>query len=469
MRDILFISHANPEDNEVTLWLALQLAAAGYRVWCDLVQLHGGEDTWRDIEGVLRERTAKFIYVLSRLSNGKPGALKELQLGENIQRKESLRNFILPVAVDDLPPSDYNIQLARLHALNFRTSWAHGLTQVLDRLSEDGIPRYTAEGPGAVAAWWRAQRGSDKGIVQAPESLVSNVFPSRLPSLLFHELEFLVRPDFGPGPVSLPQPLPAPGFGHGRYLVSFAPAEELAGAIASVARINRTRDLPLDPDAERWRRELWSIREEENGLTRLLNQAWDRMVTQRGLPTYRFANSLSAFYFRRDMIPKDEVEVVSLRDRRRTRRQVIGYKTVLRDAAGSPVRLRYWHFAVEARPTMWPELGYVLKPHVLVSDDGKTLWTDKLRMHRAGRAQRKNWWNDHWRDLILGTMRWLSAGAETLRVPVSTKDALAVASTPVLFSCPISFDDQALVEQLPAEGDDQEHDDDAQAEIAEED
>ena len=37
-RDTLLLSHANPEDNEFTLWLALQLANEGYRVWCDLTK-----------------------------------------------------------------------------------------------------------------------------------------------------------------------------------------------------------------------------------------------------------------------------------------------------------------------------------------------------------------------------------------------------------------------------------------------
>ena len=44
-RDTLLLSHANPEDNEFTLWLALQLANGGYRVWCDLTKLLGGEVT----------------------------------------------------------------------------------------------------------------------------------------------------------------------------------------------------------------------------------------------------------------------------------------------------------------------------------------------------------------------------------------------------------------------------------------
>lgn len=29
MRDMIFVSHANPEDNEFTLWIVLQLASQG--------------------------------------------------------------------------------------------------------------------------------------------------------------------------------------------------------------------------------------------------------------------------------------------------------------------------------------------------------------------------------------------------------------------------------------------------------
>jgi hypothetical protein len=63
---MIFISHANPEDNLFAQWLALRLAGDGYPVWCDLTKLLGGEDFWRDIETAIRERTAKFLYILSK-------------------------------------------------------------------------------------------------------------------------------------------------------------------------------------------------------------------------------------------------------------------------------------------------------------------------------------------------------------------------------------------------------------------
>src|SRR6266852_3990821 len=75
-RDTLLLSHANPEDNEFTLWLALQLAKEGYRVWCDLTKLLGGEIFWDDIEDVIRQSAVKVLFVLSRTSNARDGALR---------------------------------------------------------------------------------------------------------------------------------------------------------------------------------------------------------------------------------------------------------------------------------------------------------------------------------------------------------------------------------------------------------
>ena len=40
---MLFVSHANPEDNLFTRRLALRLARESYPVWCDLTKLLGGE------------------------------------------------------------------------------------------------------------------------------------------------------------------------------------------------------------------------------------------------------------------------------------------------------------------------------------------------------------------------------------------------------------------------------------------
>src|SRR5881396_906037 len=133
MRDMLFVSHANPEDNNFARWLTLQLAKEGYPVWCDLTRLLGGEAFWTDIEQAIRDRSIKFLYVLSRTSNAKQGPLDELQIAKNVARDLQLRDYILPLLIDDLPPRQVNIRLANISLVPFAPSWADGLAQLLKK------------------------------------------------------------------------------------------------------------------------------------------------------------------------------------------------------------------------------------------------------------------------------------------------------------------------------------------------
>src|SRR5438552_8920520 len=141
MRDMLFVSHANPEDNDFTLWLALQLANAGYPVWCDLTKMLGGEDFWRDVEEAIRTRTIKFLYVLTHISNSKPGPLAELNVARNVMRDEDLHDFVIPLLLDDLPPREANIRLTNTNMTPFNSGWARGLAAILKKLDEEGVPK----------------------------------------------------------------------------------------------------------------------------------------------------------------------------------------------------------------------------------------------------------------------------------------------------------------------------------------
>lgn len=96
---MLFISQALPEDNEFTRWLVLRLAREGYPVWCDLTKLLDGEDCWSDIEDAIRNRTTKFLFVISRISNEKLGVLQELALAKRVGKGRE--DFVIPLEIDD--------------------------------------------------------------------------------------------------------------------------------------------------------------------------------------------------------------------------------------------------------------------------------------------------------------------------------------------------------------------------------
>ena len=179
-RNMLFLSHANPEDNLFTRWLSLRLAREGYPVWCDLTKLLGGEDFWRDVEAALRDRTAKFLFVLSKTSNQKQGTLDELALARKVGKQ--VQDFIIPLRIDDLKSDDITIELQRIAYIDFSKSWVAGYKQLVEALEKAGVARAPRFTPDAVTTWWRNNYPATEGVTQTPERCLSNWFEfSRLP------------------------------------------------------------------------------------------------------------------------------------------------------------------------------------------------------------------------------------------------------------------------------------------------
>jgi hypothetical protein len=94
---VVFISHANPEENDFARWLAAQLANAGYEVWTDIAKLIGGEIFWDDIEDAIRNHSAKCVVVVSKASSKKPGVLDEVAVAVGTERSAKIPNFVVPI------------------------------------------------------------------------------------------------------------------------------------------------------------------------------------------------------------------------------------------------------------------------------------------------------------------------------------------------------------------------------------
>ncbi|MFH0828790.1 MAG: toll/interleukin-1 receptor domain-containing protein [Candidatus Kerfeldbacteria bacterium] len=457
---MLFVSHANPEDNEAARWLALQLAREGYPVWCDLTKLLGGEDFWRDAEQAIRERTAKFLYVLTRVSNDKQGALDELQVAKNVAREHKFHDFIIPLRYDDLPPRQANIRLANLNSVPFHGGWAAGLAQLLQKLAEEGVAKDPRFSPTSVAKWWRRFYRREQLLRREPERLVSNWFPVLdPPPLQLHEL----RSRDAVSELELSRTLPYPAIQHEECLVSFADAHDFAEALPAGLSVVRSRRLMLTRDAEDERREWWTFDQEHNALIALLRQAWVKHLRDRAMPTYVFASGGESMYFTSGLASEDRVYLPSKNGGRQPYRQVLGFATTRKATAEAPARLRYWHFGVEARPTLDPQLAYAMRPHVLFSDDGQTIWDNKDLLHRARRNQCKQWWNDVWRDRLLGTVLWLADGKEHLALSAGSSQTLLLATRPLEYTSPLTYDDSGFEGPPLDEGDDEDIEEEASA------
>jgi hypothetical protein len=176
--DMVFVSHADPEDNDFALWLTLQLANEGYPVWCGLTKLLGGEKFWEDIQDAISNRTIKFVFALSRHSNQKSGTLDELNCAIAVERKFGLKDFVITLKLDDLRHDDVYINIQRRNHIDLSSSWATGVAQLLKKLGDEQVPKSAHFNPDAVSSWWRSQNefSAEQGLIQQPDEHLSNWF-----------------------------------------------------------------------------------------------------------------------------------------------------------------------------------------------------------------------------------------------------------------------------------------------------
>ena len=448
---MIFISHALPEDNEFTRWLALRLAKEGYPIWCDLTKLLGGEDFWRDIQDAIKNRTTKFLFVLSRNSNEKGGVLKELALATRVGKNRN--DFIIPLKIDDLPSDDTTIELVRLNSVDFLTSWTAGFKRLLEKLEKDRVPKDERFNPSTVASWWRDQQRQQSGVQAATENCACNWFKiSDLPETIYlHSLDGAFKGEEKELPIGIP---------NYRYKSGVFCFEAAASASARLRdghdkTITHTEALQMNDFQYRGHSQLKIDKSEaKNIVTNLLRRAFEMRCLEAGLKEYNLAGDARCFYFAEGILKGEKVHYYHL-DGHKAYRQMTGRQTLLpRD--GHP-RHRIWHFALQGKLIRWPELAFAITSHVVFSENGELI-KSKARQHSARRKQCKMWHNDTWLDRLLAAMFHLHDPDSTLfiSVPCGSGVGFSVQTKPLLFESPVVYDvvDPAEVPDGPVNDDD---------------
>jgi hypothetical protein len=391
-RRLIFISHANPIDNNFAAWLSGKLAIAGYNVWSDVTKLVGGEIIWDDIEEAIRNHAAKVVVAVSRISQTKPGVLDEIDLAIRVERAASLQGFVIPIRIDDLPFSEVRANLARKNIIDFHPNWASGLSSLLRILERDHVPKTSDTGAKMLAQSLDGGLRARATIKDQHEQLVSNwLLVKRLPDHI--DLVDVQGPQSSVAELARTSRYPA--FQHLRLIGMFSDAGFESEFQIAGTTVKRAYRVPL-PDFLAGTSTLAVKRyDARNIFSSLLRQAWTLHMRSRGLASFELASGQLAWFLPDQLIEGNKVAFVDDAGKRR-RKQLVGW---------SEKRQIFWHAAFEARPVVGDPNRLVLQPHVIFTADGKTPLFSKQRMHVLRRSFCKSWWNDRWRDLLIAFTR----------------------------------------------------------------
>lgn len=408
----IFISHATPEDNLFSAWLSSKLALMGYDVWCDLDSLKGGEDWWAEIETVIRNEAAKFLFVLSKTSITKSGALKELSIADALRIKE----FIIPLRIDDVSYSLLPAEIIRINSLDFSSNWKSGLDKLVAKFTEDEIPHSNKANLQLIDSIKQSLRNQHKSILSKNETYWSNWFELTLPkdiyiytpnhfsSINLENFEYSAKAEKD-------------------YVITFAcPNCFKKISPSNVFKKINVEDF-LSSSTHTIHQAKIDIKETNRKVIELLNQSLQFFMKQKGLKEYVMSNTEAFYVPIIDKFPKISISKY-------------GRKSI--QLAGKSQEFN-WHFAIEGSAFLRPLRAYTIGYHVVFTKD--KILADTSIQHSRRRALSRSWYNKKWRDLLLGIMLWLSdeEGAEHLSIKVCEHNEIRLNISPLKFESEFGY------------------------------
>ena len=400
----IFISHANPTDNQFALWLSIRLMSIGYDIWCDVLKLSKGGDFWCEIEEQIRTKTCKFLLVQSRASNHSEGVMKEIAVAQKVKKARNDPNFIVPLIIDsELSFDDINVEVIRLNSINFTSSWATGFADLQKALNEQNCPRQRDDNKFSFIV----ERLNHKYCpIEQDEEYASNWFEIlNIPGYL----NFFPSKDLA----ELPQ---QPVLTYKHHIVTFWTYNNLPDAIRRViinspnyyhlkASEYLSNDSKLDFIKSSTYRKLY---------IGVLSKVFDHSIRNYPGIRCRVKNDRSLFWYPQGVLKNDRVERIFL--------------------VGKHKKFK-WHFAISGTIKLYPTPLLQIRSHVLFSNNGRNLLEADSDQHKLRRSIGKRWWNKEWLTKLLAFIKTLKKETDSniFILEKGVNEAIKVSCSPMAF------------------------------------
>jgi len=403
MKQVVFISHANPEDNYFASWLASKLKLLGYDAWVDINDLLAGDSAWYEIERMIRDNSARFLSVASKDYIKKArtpgsGIRKEISCAMTVK---DIPGFIIPIRYDESDYADFSIDLLEYDAIDFHTNWADGLRELVDVLVKRNTVKITTE-PNVIQFWFDSLK-IKSNLIERDERHYTNWFPITLPPLIYlHQ-----SPEVKPFPFTYVSDR-ALSFSSNDGLDHHG--KPVTPCIFNVELFRHSNDI-ISEDG-------FIIKKPNNKLVQLLNETFRGYLIRRGLSVYSQSINKEVFYFPSSFLNRRQVNLKRLR---KGRRAVVG-------KAGEFT----WHFGISHSASLFPSACYKVFYHLIFSDKDEHLLNAEDQ-HALRRRVPSDWFNRKWFETLLAMMLKISDSTHEniMNIEVGVDSLMSVGVIPI--------------------------------------
>lgn len=423
--ETIFISHSAPDDNYFAAWLAAKLKLLGYKVWVELDELKSGDAFWPEIEDAIRQKSRKFLAIVSssymeKIKNPSSGIFKEVSCADRIK---NIQRFKSPIRIDSIDEDDFPVQLMGLNSVDFFSNWQNGLEKLLESFEKEKIPRSEAQNQSPLNFWLDAFKVSDI-INGGPETIYTNWFPFVLPEKLY------VHKPLIPNKLSLVDV----SFSFIEYSdrhLSFFPASDYPSSIEcisstelDVSKIIEEKAIAID--------DFLTLNEPRKKIVELINKVIQDFFIQRKMKRHENANT-SVFYF--SSVPENRKRI-SLRSLGKTNVAIAGKN-----------KTNLWSFGISSYAILYPQPYVKINSHIVFENSDQIVFGQEEH-HALRRKFASDWYNKDWLDTLLGIMIKLSDDFknEKIAIDVSSIGKLILNAIPLHLASSFGYYEPTSIE-----------------------
>jgi len=409
----LFISHSAPEDNYLASWLASKLKLLGYHVWVDIEDLRSGSSFWPKIEDKIRNKSIRFLALItqsyiqkSRIP--KSGVLSEVMCAHTVE----IENFIIPIRCDTSSYSDFPVRFLEFNAIDFSANLGAGLKKLVNELKESNIETANVSN-NVLKEWFEAQKITTD-LINRKEQYYSSWFDVSLPRYLY--VHYPIE-DFGELGILIPYSF----IRNGDYFIGLFSVDD-KDFESSFSQKILVNEFYKDNQYKLENGEI--VKDTQNKVINLLNKSFASFLYTEGYRYYIQSNGKKVFY---TPYSSDRSGYVSLKHFKKRGRTLFGKHMHLR-----------WRFAISFNFQLNPIPYLNTQYHLVFSDEAGFLDVDGQQKYR--RSMPKDWFNRTWYERLIAMMYHISNKNEKGLIEIKIdKQKWSISVTPFHFISEVGY------------------------------